>query len=267
MIRFLLVVVSFSLPLALAANLHAGLTSATFDFESHAATSGGGLTSLSLAKNGIGISIDRAGQPFDVATLSPWSGTSAFGSRSLSPTPPGGNFFNVNFSTPANSFSAQFGDFASTATDSLALTAFSGRNGTGRNLGSAFANLPLKGNDAFAFKTVQIRGENIESVELIGGTPNTPNSVYFDNFHVSAAIGGAGGISAVPLPAGIYVMPLCAVIAWMASRRLRNGRSQTRAGQDRSSAGIRARLGRRQYSRPLHTRVTRGWDQPYLGDL
>src|ERR1700728_3712918 len=104
MIRFLALVVCFSFMSGIATRVQAGIKTAVFDFENQPVTANGGLTSLALSRNGIGLTIDRAGQPFDIANLAPFKGAAAFGSRSLSPTPPGGNSFNVNFSTPIASF-------------------------------------------------------------------------------------------------------------------------------------------------------------------
>jgi hypothetical protein len=205
----------------LPAGVRAGTTTAFFDFESEAVTpSGADLSSLSVTDNGVTLTIDRAGQPFTVTDLSAMSGTAPFGSRSLSPTPPGSSFFNVNFSQPVSSFSAQMGDFGVGITDDLAITAFSGPNGTGTNLGTASATLPLLDSSTMAFKTVQISAVNIGSVELIGGTPGDPNSVFYDNFGVTVA-GSGGGPSAVPLPPALLVAPLGALAAWYGARRLR----------------------------------------------
>ncbi|HET6250280.1 MAG TPA: hypothetical protein VFE47_21500 [Tepidisphaeraceae bacterium] len=208
------------------AGLHAGLTAANFNFEGQATTNSGGLQSLSLTNNGLTITIDRVGQPFDVVNLSSYAGSVAFGSRSLAPTPPGSNFFNVNFSSPVSSFSADMGDFGVSKSDSLALTAFTGANGTGTNLGTTSASLPLTSISSLSFKTVSFTGAGIESVELSGGTTAAANSVYYDNFNATFNSSGSGGNSggggnAVPLPPASYVMPFGLAMAWLASRKLR----------------------------------------------
>jgi hypothetical protein len=202
----------------------AGITNAVFDFENQSVTSNGGLTSLSLANQGLTISIDRAGEPFDVANLSAFGGTSAFGSRTLAPTPPGNTGFNVNFSHPASSFSAQLGDFGAGKTDSLSLTAFSGANGTGTNLGTTNASLVLTNAALLKFQTLAFSGTNIGSIQMAGGTTADANSVYYDNFHAqfASSSGGTGGSgNSVPLPPAAAVMPLGALVAWWGAKKLR----------------------------------------------
>src|SRR5258708_6677916 len=81
-----------------AADARAGIKTVVFDFEDQPATSNGGLTSLSLTKDSLSITIDRVGEPFDIANLSAFAGTADWGSRTLAPTPPGANLFNIDFS-------------------------------------------------------------------------------------------------------------------------------------------------------------------------
>lgn len=224
-----------AIALALIANSARGGTSqAVYDFENEPITNNGGFTTLSMTNNGLTITLDRVGQPFDITNLSSMNGTAGFGSRTLSPTPPGQNFFNADFSTPVSSFSVQMGDFVATNNvDSLALTAFSGPNGTGANLGTSSATLPMINSTTLASTTLQISKPGIQSVQFIGGTTDDANSVYYDNLiatYTPASGTGSGtgsgntGSSAgasVPLPPALYVAPLGALLAWFAARRLR----------------------------------------------
>ncbi|HZL38378.1 MAG TPA: hypothetical protein VFC78_23900, partial [Tepidisphaeraceae bacterium] len=190
-----------SLTLA-AGNAKSGVTQSTYDFENQPATSNGGLTSLSLTNNGLTVTIDRVGQSFDTANISSLGSTSVFGQRTLAPTPPGTNFFNVNFSQPVSNFSVQMGDFGTNVSDSLSLTAFAGPNGTGANLGTSSATLPLTSASTMSFTTLQISKPGIESVQYTGGTSGDPNSVFSDNYSATTnptGNNGAGGTTSVPL--------------------------------------------------------------------
>jgi hypothetical protein len=213
-----LAIVAGALLWACASIVHAGTTTAVFDFENQP-TSGAGLSTVMLANNGLSVTIDRAGQPFNIADLSALGGTSAFGARTLAPTPPGVNSFNLNFSQPVSSFSAQMGDFSSTLTDHLTMTAFSGLNGTGKNLGTSSSSLVLSDSSVLGFKTLGITGTGINSVQMIGGEAAGANSVFYDN--LSATFTPGGNSSSVPLPAAAFVAPLAAVVAWLAARKLR----------------------------------------------
>lgn len=206
----------------LAGTATAGTTSATFNFEDQP-LSASPLTTLSVTSAGLTAAIDRVGQPFNVVDLSALPGTSAFGTRSLAPTPPGGNFFNVNFSQPISSFSAQMGDFGNGVTDNLAITAFTGPNGTGTNLGTTSASLVLSDATTMGSKTLQIVGTNIRSVEMIGGTAAGANSVFYDNLSATFAsgAGGTGGPPSVPLPSALMAAPLGALAAMWAARRMK----------------------------------------------
>jgi hypothetical protein len=220
------------LSMLIAASASAGTTTATFDFEGQATTTGGALTTLSLTNNGLSVTIDRAGESFDVVELSSQSGTTAFGSRSLVAAAPLTTFYNVNFSQPVSSFSVQMGNFGTGITDNLALTAFTGINGTGTNLGTTSDSLVLTDASTLAIKTLQISGAGIRSVEFVGGDTVNANSAFVDNFGAtfatSGGIGGTGGTggngggpSAVPLPSALLVAPLGALVAWFGARRLR----------------------------------------------
>jgi hypothetical protein len=224
MIRIVYLAAGLTLLLTFSGNARAGIETFIFDFENQPATAGGALTSLSLTKKGLSITIDRAGQTFDVADLAGLKNSAPFGARSLAPTPMQNNLFNVNFSRPVSRFSADFVDSTGESPDALALTAFSGQSGTGKNIGTVFATLPLNPDASLAFKTLQISGSGIQSVEFIGGTVHAPNSVFYDNFRVG--IGSAGGSSsrgsAVSLPPALYVTPFCVFLGWMAAKKLRS---------------------------------------------
>ena len=195
-------------------------TTAVFDFEGQPVTTGTGLTALTLSNNGLSMTISRGGQSFDMANLSALGGTSAFGARTLAPTPPGTNPFSLDFSQPLSSFSAQMGDFSAALTDQLTMTAFSGPNGTGAKLGTSSASLVMTDASTLAFKTLAINGTGIKSIEVTGGATAGENSVFYDNFSATFAGGSTG--AAVPLPPAIFVAPLGAALAWLAARKLRS---------------------------------------------
>ena len=202
---------------ACAGTARAGITTAAYNFEDQPVTAGN-LTSLTLNNNGLSLTINRAGQPFDVTTLSAFGGTSAFGARTMAPTPPGMNAFTFNFSQPVSGFSANLGDFASGVTDQLAMIAFSGPNGTGAKLGTSNANMAMSNASTMTFQSLAINGNEIKSVQVTGGAASGENSVFYDNFN--ATFTRSDGV-AVPLPPAIFVAPLGAAVAWLAARRLR----------------------------------------------
>ncbi|HZL34676.1 MAG TPA: hypothetical protein VFC78_05145 [Tepidisphaeraceae bacterium] len=60
-------------------------TSTIFDLEDQATSTQDGLTTLSLTKNGVSLTVDRLGQSFGIKDISAQGGTSAFGARTLIP--------------------------------------------------------------------------------------------------------------------------------------------------------------------------------------
>jgi hypothetical protein len=158
----------------------------TFDFEELA--TGTGLTSITMTKSGITVDIYReGGATFGIADLSPFATFPAsWGQRTLNPFVGGtGNTaFIANISPGVQGVSLEMGDFGADA-DDLILEAYSGLDGTGTLLGTATGFLP-PGGSTFGFATLSTTGADIRSIRFIGGSPNFPNSVYYDNLQLTS---------------------------------------------------------------------------------
>ena len=88
-------------------------------------------------------------------------------------------------------------------TDTLILEAYSELGGTGTLLASS--TFVLTPGSSFSFSTLSVAASGIRSVRFIGGSPDFPNSVFYDNLTVTnqpatllllgtglAAVGAAG---------------------------------------------------------------------------
>jgi len=165
----------------------------TFDFEDLAATAlprSGALSILSLSKSGLKADITRPSGRFDViANVGSQTKPSAYGLRSLDPfvqesaaTP-----FVVNFTTPVRSVAVDMGDYGQDSPDTLTVRAYSGPNATGTLIGTATGSLPTLQGNPFNSRRLQVTSNSdIKSLQMIGGTPSFPNSVFYDNLTVTA---------------------------------------------------------------------------------
>lgn len=174
----------------------------TFNFEGLADTGEtGAYTSLSQTVNGVTMTITRVGgNAFDIANLSgTMPSSSGWGSSSLDPFVDTSNSaFIFSFSQPVSSFSVQIGDFGGDF-DTESGTAYSGMSGTGTVLGTfsgTFGDGDLL-TDPPVTDGISVAG--IESVVYIGGSPEFPNSVYYDNIMVNTS-------SVTPEPSSILLL-------------------------------------------------------------
>ncbi len=191
----------------------------TFDFESEPATLGGAYVVRALTQGGLTMTLRRqGGTAFDIEAAVPAAPyPPGFGVRQLTPFAVNvGAPFVASFSAPINSFSIAYGDFGSDA-DTLTLQAYSGLDGTGTLLASAFDNYGI---NAFpVFDTVTVAAAGIRSVVFIGGGPPFTHSVYYDNIVVDT-------VAAVPEPPTALLLALAGAL-------LVGGRRRTRVSQAR----------------------------------
>nr|MBA3766629.1 hypothetical protein [Acidobacteriota bacterium] len=196
-----LLLAPFALALLCFAHSGARADTVVFNFESTPTTpvGTGALTALVLTQSGLTATITReGGVGFDIRDISP--GGTGFGSRSLDPFSNTGNTaFIVNFSQSVTGISIDLGDFGS-ETDTLLLQAFSGANGTGTLLGTSGGTLVAVG-FTFSFQTLSLSASGINSIRVIGGSAQFPNSVYYDNLSVTF-----GPAAAVPEPASMLLL-------------------------------------------------------------
>ena len=173
-----------------------------FDLENQSVSAATSQTTLSLAGTGEILTVSRqGGGNFGVADLSPYSGTTPFGARSLAPDTSTTTPILVNFSVPVASFSLSLGHFGADDAN-LSLTAFSGANGTGSVVGTSTDTLLGIDANTFTFRNLEVDAANIGSVVAKGGVAGD-NSVYYDNF--------AADTTPVPEPALLGMFTVAAL--------------------------------------------------------
>lgn len=169
-----------------------------FDFEDETATFNpppsrpGDLASLTMTESGLTATITREQNArFDIVqnASNPASQVkpAVFGRNSLDPFWDTGNTaFLVNFSSPILGAQVDMGDYGGD-TDTLVLRAYSGLGATGTLLDSSSLILPAPGpNENFSFSTLSVSSSSsINSLWMIGGSSNFPNSVFYDNLTVN----------------------------------------------------------------------------------
>ncbi|MGI9166477.1 MAG: PEP-CTERM sorting domain-containing protein [Pyrinomonadaceae bacterium] len=182
--------------LCLASTITAKADTVTFNFEELAPTVGSALTSLTLTQGGLTMILTResgAGFYINANNLPP-----AWGARSLSPATAASNAFIANFSQGLSGISIEMGDFGNDA-DVTTIEAYSGIGGTGIPMATATANL-AGGGASFTFVNLSLANAQIHSIRFIGGSPNYPNSVLYDNITVTF------GAQAVPEPTTMVLL-------------------------------------------------------------
>jgi hypothetical protein len=161
---------------------------ASFDFEDQYPVTG--LSNVSMTQNGLTLELSRPGSTFgfvDATTLGSGVPT-AYGARTLTPFEDTSDHpFLLNFSAPLSAFSVQFGDFGFDQ-DTYSIIGWSGLNGTGDEVFAVTGTVPYTDalfHDAFAPSTnTQFP---IRSVTLSGGSPDFPQSLFYDEVVATVA--------------------------------------------------------------------------------
>jgi len=188
---------------------------ATWDPNSSAGTRSGSLKSLSLTdSDGCTLTLVREGSTgFDITsnTVSQSGKPEAWGLRSLDPAFNQGAFaFIGTFGSPVDGVSVEFGDYGQDA-DTVSLTAYNGPGATGDVIAGAtdeydLASFPVA-------HAVSVSGPGIRSFRLIGGSPDGPQSVFYDNITVRC------GAAAIPEPGTLALLAAMLPLALAARRR------------------------------------------------
>lgn len=197
----------------------------TFNLEGQAVIAS--TTSISDTQNGLTLSVHRQDNgSFSIEDLTPFVPAGfAFGSRTISnfngPFVAPGSTLVLNFSAPLTGGSISFGDFDGDDDSPVTLTAFSGLNGTGANLGGASVAYPIgldfgtQGNAAIGTLTVSATG--IQSVTISSGGP-FPGSLFFDNIVATTTT-----TPVVPEPGSVVLLG-SGLVALVVSRRFKRGK-------------------------------------------
>jgi PEP-CTERM motif len=194
-----------------------------FSFEGQLSTPRtGALSNLSLSNAGLTVDITRPGSVFDIVDNTSSGQTDkppSWGARSLDPffAETSGTPFNLNFSTALSSLSVEFGDYGADFPDQLALWGFSGLNGTGTLVASVLVPYDAVTFPAFATATISSSAP-FRSARLMGGTPNFPNSVFYDNLTAEV----------VPEPTTLVLLGTGVLVA--AGSRFRHRRTRQQHG-------------------------------------
>lgn len=140
-----------------------------------------GLTMTISHENDIPFSINvQTGTPlfnaqFDLQALSAFNGLNGAAD-------PGA--FILDFDRTLKSITVEMGDFGADL-DNLLLQAFDEAGANGNLLAFDTGTLP-EGGTLFGFDTLTVEADGIQSIRMIGGGGQFPNSVFFDNIAVTA---------------------------------------------------------------------------------
>jgi hypothetical protein len=143
-----------------------------------------GYQTLDIGIDGMLIEIKR-NERFDIFNTTILAGhPPEFGSRSLRPFQLAGNTpIIINFPVPVIGVSCDIGD-GDNDIDTLMLKAYSGLDGTGVLRASDTQTLPSN-NGSFSYRTLRVAAAGIRSIVLLGGSPQAPHSVYYDNLKLT----------------------------------------------------------------------------------
>lgn len=188
---------------AIAAALSSAAQAGVFDLES---ISAGTYSSVSQTVGGVTATFHASSGTFDITSV-PFTG---FGHSSLL------NFFGgtgptyANFSSAVSNVSIQTTDYTPSDTDHLFLSAYSGLNGTGTLLGTAFTGPCCDASSVPVTMFLGVSGVRSVAFYSVAGDP-FPGSTYYDNLTFSG-----GG---VPEPATWAMMLAGLGLAGAALRR------------------------------------------------
>lgn len=168
-----------------------------------------GLTMTITHENDLGFAFNRRSGVLFTSSFG-FQAFSAFGDSTGQTRFDSGAFI-LDFDSAIDSISVDMGDFG-VEQDDLLIQGFSGQGASGTMIAQDTGVIPAA--NGFLFDTVQISGAGMRSVRIIGGSPDIPNSVFYDNITVN--------VTAVPEPGVLSsLMALTGVIATMRRRRRR----------------------------------------------
>jgi hypothetical protein len=174
----------------------------TFNLEDQTLNSS--TTSISDTQSGLTLTVRRLDN--SAFSINDVGAPPAFGTRTI------GNFVSAfgtgatlifNFSAPISSGSISFGDFDADDDGTVTLTAFTGLNGSGSNLGSSSvlypANLDIGSQGNAAIRTLTVSATGIQSLTILSGGP-FPGSLFYDNIIATTPA------AAVPEPVSMVLL-------------------------------------------------------------
>jgi hypothetical protein len=166
----------------------------TFEEQSLAAST----TLITSTQDGLTATIERADHTAIAIVDLPPNKPASWGNRAISDFAgsfgPGAMLI-IDFSESVSVSGISFGDYGGDDDSPVVLTAYSGLNGTGSNLGSQSVAYPESlfiGNGDTDVRSLSINAADIRSLTILGGG-SFPNSLYFDNLVADSS-------AALPVP-------------------------------------------------------------------